>query len=50
MSKPDGSFEFVRNFNPPTEVCAIWISADGDDTKSSFQTVINQIELETLSQ
>ena len=48
--KPDGSFEVVRNFNPPMEVCAIWISADGDDTKSTFQTVINQIELETLSQ
>lgn len=48
--KPDGSFEFAHSFNPPTEVCAIWISADGDDTKSSFQTVINQIELETLSQ
>lgn len=48
--KPDGSFEFVRHFNSPMEVCAIWISADGDDTKSSFQTVINQIGLETLSQ
>jgi len=48
--KLDGSFEFVRKFNPPLEVCAIWISADGDDTKSSFRTVINQIELETLSQ
>lgn len=48
--KPDGSFEFVRSFNPPMEVCAIWISTDGDDTKSSFQTAINQIELETLSQ
>lgn len=48
--KPDGSFEFVRNFNPPMEVCAIWISADGDDTKSSFQTIINQLDFEILSQ
>ncbi len=48
--RSDGSFEFARHFNLPMEVCAIWISADGDDTKSSFQTVINQIELETLSQ
>lgn len=46
----DGSFDFVRVFNPPTEVCAVWISADGDDTKSSFQTIINQLDFEILPQ
>lgn len=44
----DGSFDFVRVFNPPAEVCAVWISTDGDDTKSSFQTIINQMDLEIL--
>lgn len=46
----DGSFDFVRVFNPSAEVCAIWISADGDDTKSSFQTIINQLDFEILPQ
>ncbi len=47
--RADGSFEFTRRFDPPLEVSALWISADGDDTKSSFETVINRIELETHS-
>jgi hypothetical protein len=46
----DGSFDFVHVFNPPMEVCAVWISADGDDTKSSFQTIINQLDFEILPQ
>lgn len=45
----DGSFDFVHVFNPPKEVCAVWISADGDDTKSSFQTIINQLDFTTLA-
>lgn len=46
----DGSFDFVHVFNPPTEVCAVWISADGDDTKSSFQTIINKLDFAILAQ
>lgn len=46
--RPDGSFEFVQVFNPPTDVCAVWISADGDDTKSSFHTIIHQLDIEIL--
>lgn len=46
----DGSFDFVHIFNPPTETCAVWISADGDDTKSSFQTIINQLDFKILPQ
>jgi hypothetical protein len=46
----DGSFDFVRVFSPPMEVCAVWISTDGDDTKSSFQTIINQLDFEILPQ
>jgi len=47
--QPDGSFDFVHVLNRPTEVCAVWISADGDDTKSSFQTIINQLDFEILT-
>ena len=42
---PAGSFDFARVFNPPIEVCLVWINADSDDTKSSFRTIINQLDL-----
>ena len=46
--QPDGRFDFVRALNPPMEVCAVWICVDGDDTKSSFQTILNQLDFEIL--
>lgn len=44
----DGRFGFTNAFSPPLEVCAIWISADGDDTESSYRTIIDQLVLETI--
>lgn len=46
--QPDGSFDYVHLFDPPMETCAVWVSVDGDDTKSSYKTIINQVELQTI--
>lgn len=39
------SFEFTKSFDQPLEVLALWISIDGDDTGSRYQTIIDKIEL-----
>lgn len=43
---PDGRFELRGQLDSAVEVCAIWISADGDDTQSTFTLTIERIELE----
>ncbi len=42
-----GEFEMLYQFEKPVVVLGIWISADGDDTGSSFDLSIEQITLNT---
>lgn len=38
---------FSHSLQPPQKVAALWISIDGDDTKSEFKTVIQKLVLQT---
>ena len=40
-----GLNDISYNLESEKEIIGIWISADGDDTKSSFEIVVNDIEL-----
>lgn len=42
-----GSFQFAKDLASPIETAAIWISVDGDDTGSDFETTITDIQLRT---
>lgn len=42
-----GPFELTQQFEEPVETLGLWISADGDDTGSSFDLRIERIELLT---
>lgn len=41
----DGSFDVRKKIEPPMEVAAVWISIDGDETKSEYETVISEIKI-----
>ncbi len=41
----EGDFNLTKNFESAIETAAIWISIDGDDSKSDFETKVNSIEL-----
>ncbi len=41
----DGPFEYRHEFDQPVEVVALWLSSDGDDTKSSFKVNLSEIRL-----
>ena len=45
MDKP-GAFSYSHTFSNPRHTIALWISVDGDDTKSSFTLNIKHIQLE----
>jgi hypothetical protein len=42
-----GPFDFNKKLQKPIEAAAIWISIDGDDTQSKFETIISEIRLLT---
>jgi hypothetical protein len=44
VADADGRFTVVAR-SPATPVIALWLSADGDDTQSTFDVVIDAIEL-----
>ena len=44
--KSVGLFTYEFKFKQPIEVVAVWISIDGDDTKSKFEVLISSIELQ----
>jgi hypothetical protein len=50
VAVPDahGHFSFTSHFTPPVSVLAVWISSDGDDSKSSFAVTLESVEFETL--
>lgn len=41
-----GDFEFSHTLEQPQEVVALWLSIDGDDSKSSYTTIIRNLSLE----
>ena len=43
--KMDKTFKVEKSFEPPLEVLALWVSIDGDDSKSAFETKIEEIRL-----
>jgi hypothetical protein len=46
--KSTGPFSYDFQMNQPFEAVALWISIDGDDTKSSFDVLISNLTLRTL--
>ncbi len=42
-----GNFSFTHRFAKPFDVVAVWISSDGDDTKSTFSVTLAKVELIT---
>ncbi len=45
LATAPGDFEFNVVLSKPIDVLALWISVDGDDTKSKFLTTISHITL-----
>ena len=45
--KRAGPFSYEFQFSQPIEAVAVWISIDGDDTKSVFDVVISSLELQS---
>ncbi len=45
LLKKDGTFLLEKTFDPPLEVVALWLSIDGDDSKSQFETSVEEILL-----
>lgn len=46
IPESDGRLDFSADFVPPVPLVALWISADGDDTQSTYVIVLNSIELD----
>jgi hypothetical protein len=46
IPRTDGGFAFEVQLDSAVEVAAVWISADGDDTRSIFTLIVEGIELE----
>lgn len=44
-----GPFEFEYHFKEPLETASLWISTDGDDTKSEYEVLISDLELTTAN-
>jgi len=40
-----GDFTLNHDLESPQQVIAIWLSIDGDDTRSSYTTTIKSLEL-----
>lgn len=43
--KHSGPFAYDYQFEKPLEAIAIWLSIDGDDTKSTFNVLVSSLEL-----
>jgi hypothetical protein len=43
--KAPGPFVFEHSLTEPIEAVAVWISIDGDDTKSDFEVLISELEI-----
>lgn len=47
--KQPGPFVFDFQLKEPIEAVAVWLSIDGDDTKSVFDVLISNLELKVIS-
>jgi len=47
LAEHSGPFEYDYQFKEPIEAIALWISVDGDDTKSDFDVLISGLSLST---
>jgi hypothetical protein len=45
VPEPDGTFTMAVDLDRPVETAAIWISSDGDDTRSRFIVTLEQFTL-----
>ena len=45
LARPDGRFDFEHALAQPLPTIAVWLSSDGDDTKSTFAVRVETIEL-----
>jgi len=41
----NGNFTITNHFAKPLPVLAVWISSDGDNSKSSFAVMLEKVEL-----
>jgi len=46
VDKEKGELTLDAALNPPLDISALWISADGDDTGSAYEVLVESIELE----
>jgi hypothetical protein len=47
LQSEEGLFSIDKKLELPIDTAAIWISIDGDDTKSNFETLITEIAIKT---
>ncbi|MFN9066395.1 MAG: hypothetical protein ACK5V3_04155, partial [Bdellovibrionales bacterium] len=47
FQETEGPFSVKKTFTSPIYTAALWISIDGDDTKSDYETHISEISLVT---
>ena len=45
LQRTDGRFDFEHTLAQPLQTIAVWLSSDGDDTKSTFVVRVEAIEL-----
>ena len=45
LPRPDGRFDFDHVLAQPVQTVAVWLSSDGDDTKSTYIVRVEAIEL-----
>ncbi len=41
----EGEFSFSKKLDAPMNIAAVWLSIDGDDTKSKFETRLTELQL-----
>jgi hypothetical protein len=45
LVKEEGHFNYKVKLDTPKSILGLWISADGDDTKSNYEVDISKLEL-----
>lgn len=47
LAETAGPFSYTHRLKKPIDAIAIWVSIDGDDTKSEFDVLLSKLELTT---
>lgn len=42
VPRPGGRFDFVHSLERPLQTIAVWLSADGDDSRSQFTVLVER--------